>query len=80
MTIKDELKFDKAQWKNISNEGQDFIKKVLVKDPDKRLTLKEILQHSWILKGESKTLSEMRKNSLPGDAFAVFSQVGTEKK
>jgi serine/threonine protein kinase len=59
-------------WKKISKEGLDFVKKLLVKDPAKRLPLKDILQHPWLTK-DIKDVRELRRNSLPGDAFAAFS-------
>lgn len=35
-------------WKVISDEGKDFIKKLLVKNPDQRMTAKQALMHPWI--------------------------------
>ncbi|MDR3736441.1 MAG: hypothetical protein P4L10_13010 [Acidobacteriaceae bacterium] len=43
-----------------------------MKDPSKRLTLKDVLQHPWITK-DIKDVREARRNSLPGNAFALFS-------
>ena len=39
----------------ISSEGKDFIQKLLVVDPDKRMTASECLEHSWILDTEDNT-------------------------
>jgi len=36
-------------WKVISDEGKDFIKKLLVKDPEDRMTAKQALMHPWIV-------------------------------
>ena len=47
---------------------------LLVKDPAKRITLKEVLQDPWITR-DVKGVREARRNSLPGDAFTLFSQV-----
>ncbi len=47
---------------------------MLVKDPAKRLTLKEVLEHPWITR-DVKDVQKARRNSLPGNAFALFSQV-----
>lgn len=47
---------------------------LLVKDPGKRITLKEVLQHGWITQ-DAKGIREARRNSLPGDAFTLFSMV-----
>ena len=35
-------------WKTLSNEAKDLIKKLIVKDPSKRLTIHQALQHPWI--------------------------------
>ena len=47
---------------------------LLVKDPKKRIGLKEVLQHPWLTQGV-KEISEARRNSLPGDAFELYSTV-----
>ena len=44
----------------------------MVKEPSKRLTLKEVLQHPWITR-DIKDIRDARRNSLPGTAFALFS-------
>nr|CAH8848602.1 unnamed protein product [Trichobilharzia regenti] len=46
--------FDYPEFAEISNDARDFIKKLLVKDPRKRLTATECLQHQW-LKQRKKT-------------------------
>ncbi len=35
-------------WKQISPEGQDFIQRILVKDPMQRLTIPNMLAHPWL--------------------------------
>lgn len=35
-------------WSHVSQEAQDFVKQLLVVDPNKRLTAKQALEHSWI--------------------------------
>jgi serine/threonine protein kinase len=35
-------------WAGVSEEGKDLISKLLVKDPAKRITIKEVLDHRWI--------------------------------
>ena len=49
-----------------------------MKDPAKRITLKEVLQHAWITR-DVKGVREARRNSLPGNAFDVFSLVQPDK-
>ena len=52
------VKGDFEEIKDISDEANDLIKKMLVVDPDKRITINEILNHPW-LKEENV---ENRKN------------------
>ncbi len=51
---------------------------MLIKDSDKRITVKEVLQHPWVTK-ELKATGELRRNSLPAQAFAVFTQTSPGK-
>ena len=43
-----DVQFRSSVWKTISNEAKDLIKKLIVKDPSKRLTIHQALQHPWI--------------------------------
>ena len=69
-----EPEYGSSAWKKISSEGMDFAKKLLIKDPAKRLSLKEILQHPWVTR-EVKDVRDARRNSMPGNAFTLYSQV-----
>ncbi|CAK84907.1 unnamed protein product (macronuclear) [Paramecium tetraurelia] len=40
--------FDEPEWKEISGEAKDLIKKMLVTDPEKRISAQDALQHEWI--------------------------------
>ncbi|CAH8616158.1 unnamed protein product [Heterobilharzia americana] len=42
------IPFDIPEFENISEEGKDFISKLLQVDPTKRLSAKECLTHPWI--------------------------------
>lgn len=44
--------FSAPSWESISTEAKDFISKLLVADPKKRLQGSAILEHPWI-KGET---------------------------
>jgi len=46
--LKAEYDFPEEYWKDISEGGKDFIRKLLVVDPSKRLTSKQALNHSWL--------------------------------
>jgi serine/threonine protein kinase len=40
--------FHDEYWINMSADSKDFISKLLTKDVDKRLTVTQALQHSWV--------------------------------
>lgn len=39
-----------SEWKNISNEAKDLIKKMLTYDPNQRITAEAAINHPWIKK------------------------------
>ena len=49
-TLNDEIKFKGDCWKKFSKETIQFIKGCMNKKPEKRLTIKEVLEHEWIKK------------------------------
>ena len=53
------FKFDHKEFEMVSNECKDLITKMLVKDPKKRLTAQQVLQHEWFKKFDpSKDIPE----------------------
>jgi calcium-dependent protein kinase len=40
--------FDIPEFKNISEQAKDLISKLLIYDPEKRISAEEALQHTWI--------------------------------
>lgn len=40
--------FDEAPWPSLSSEARDFVKRLLNKDPRKRMTAAQALSHPWI--------------------------------
>ena len=42
------LQFPEEQWSNVSKEGKDFISKLLIVDPAKRLTSDRVNKHPWL--------------------------------
>ena len=61
-------------WKFISPECKDFIKKLLNKDQNKRMTIKEALEHKWINMFDENKLTEKRKpNAEQGKDFELYS-------
>ncbi len=62
-----------GRWKQVSPEARLLVQGMLTKDPDRRITLKEVLTHPWIT-GSSEKLEAMRKNASNEASFKVFSQ------
>lgn len=48
--LKGEYKLDGEEWKYVSDEAKDLIRKTLTYDPHKRLSAKEALEHKWFEK------------------------------
>lgn len=40
--------FDEPPWPSLSSEARDFVKRLLVKDPRKRMSAAQALSHPWI--------------------------------
>ena len=49
-TLNDEIKFNDDCWKKYSKEAKKFIKACMNKNPEKRLNIKQVLEHEWIKK------------------------------
>mmetsp|Transcript_701 Transcript_701/g.656 ORF Transcript_701/g.656 Transcript_701/m.656 type:complete len:138 (-) Transcript_701:315-728(-) len=47
---KGDFAFPEEEWSGISNEAKNLIKKMLTKDPTKRISAKEALNDPWIKK------------------------------
>lgn len=43
-----DLRFPSDPWNRISESAKDLIRRMLCRDPSKRLTAQEVLDHSWI--------------------------------
>lgn len=46
--LKADPSFDEQPWPSVSSEARDFVKRLLIKDPRKRMTAAQALSHSWI--------------------------------
>jgi serine/threonine protein kinase len=61
--------FEPQYWDQVSDDAKDLIRKMLVVDPDRRLTADQALRHPWFLLGDhelvsrnlTKTLDTMKK-------------------
>jgi len=50
-----EYDFPSPEWDSISNNAKDFIQKLLVKDPNKRLNAEQCIQHPWMTQQHEET-------------------------
>jgi calcium/calmodulin-dependent protein kinase I len=48
--------FPSGDWDGISAEAKDFIRNILVTDPQRRMTSKQCLQHSWLVNNAQKNV------------------------
>ncbi|WCJ34139.1 Calcium-dependent protein kinase family protein [Euphorbia peplus] len=46
--LKGELDFTSDPWPNVSESAKDLVRKMLVRDPTKRLTAHDVLSHPWV--------------------------------
>ena len=81
-TVYEPTPFPNSVWKNISNEARMFVDNLLQKNPDKRMGIKEVLQHKWLQKYNSKENISFKKRNerdLSGaqkfEAFSTISKV-----
>ena len=68
--------FNNPAWNNVSENAKDFISKLLVMDPTKRMTAKDSLNHIWL-----KTLmanDAMKAKQGISDAFKNLSQFNSD--
>ncbi|NXF78217.1 KCC1D kinase, partial [Sclerurus mexicanus] len=45
--LRAEYEFDSPYWDDISDSAKDFIQHLMEKDPNKRFTCEQALQHPW---------------------------------
>lgn len=50
-------------WKNISNDAKDLIKKMLTYDPTSRITAEQALNHSWIVRKVNEPVDPKATNT-----------------
>ena len=63
------------RWTHISKEGKQFVEGLLEKDPKKRMSIYECLEHKWLAKFYGNELTKYRKNSRTAEdnEFEVYS-------
>jgi serine/threonine protein kinase len=51
-------KFHSKHFEKVDKDAIDFISKLLVYDPEKRMTVEEALKHKWISNCENEEIDE----------------------
>ena len=62
-TVYEPTPFPISIWKNISNEARMFVDNLLQKNPEKRMGIKEVLQHKWLQKFNAKESISFKKRN-----------------
>ena len=58
-----EIPFNQPQWRKISSDARNFVKKMLSIDPNTRISVESALTHPWILSPDQDTpLNEAFEN------------------
>ncbi|CAJ2672928.1 calcium-dependent protein kinase 20-like protein [Trifolium pratense] len=90
--LKGELDFISEPWPSISESAKDLVRKMLVRDPKKRLTAHEVLCHPWVQVGgvapdkplDSAVLSRLKQfsamNKLKKIAIRVIAENLSEEE
>lgn len=47
-------------WRKISKDCVDFVKKLLIKDPESRMTAKQAIKHPWLCSASSLNAHDSR--------------------
>ncbi|XP_033474750.1 serine/threonine-protein kinase Chk2 [Epinephelus lanceolatus] len=58
-----------SKWSHISDRAKDVVRKLLVVDPSKRMTIEEALQHPWLQ--DQEMIQTAHRLMYPSDADAV---------
>ncbi|KAK2990017.1 hypothetical protein RJ640_004695 [Escallonia rubra] len=67
--LKADIDFDSQPWPSISSSAKDLVRKMLTRDPKRRITSAQVLEHPWIREGgeasdkpiDSAVLSRMKQ-------------------
>ena len=81
-TVSDPPPYKGNIWKKISDEAKNFIGRLLEKDPEKRMDIKEALQHEWFHKFDDTNIISARRISRENKSkdFELFTNTQKLKK
>jgi len=73
--MKGNYDFPDPEWKYVSDEAKDFIKKILVVNADDRATAEECLNHPWIKEYADKDTKDLKRmQSFSAEKFKEYNQ------
>ena len=72
------INFNQEEWDYISNDAKDLIKKLLTIDFNQRISAKEALNHSWIVKMKNER-QKLDKNILI-KSYRKYKEIFCNKK
>ncbi|KAF1786592.1 Protein kinase-like domain [Phytophthora cactorum] len=58
------FEFDDDGWATISDEAKDLVRHLLVLDPDDRFSMKQVLEHPWIIRSPSSAALQASEHPL----------------
>uniref|UniRef100_A0A7S2Q6P1 Calmodulin n=1 Tax=Zooxanthella nutricula TaxID=1333877 RepID=A0A7S2Q6P1_9DINO len=72
--LRGKYRMHESRWGKVSREGRDFVERLLVVDPRRRMTAKEALAHTWISRAKSASDTALLPGLEVGQAFVRFAE------
>ena len=74
-TIQDPVPYDNKIWSKLSPESKTFVDGLLQKKPEKRYSIKEVLEHPWIKKMDKVPEKRNDAQTSNKSQFGIYTQV-----
>ena len=74
-TIFEPTPFEDKIWKKLSKEAKDFVDGLLQKEPTKRLTIEQAVEHPWIKKYSKVPDNRDKSKIKEGNKFAAYTSI-----
>ena len=74
-TIQDPVPYDNKIWSKLSPEAKTFVDGLLQKKPEKRYSIKEVLEHPWIKKMDKVPEKRNDAKTSNQSQFGIYTQV-----